>query len=232
MTALSEKWFEKNPWARGREFVSSGDGTVGYAQTMSMVMDAVMPDRLFCVRDESERPFSRRGVQIKALVYVVWMSCVGVLSYFFYDFDVDTKTEEQKMLSFLVMICIPVWLLLPMWLNKRYTTWAFVLARVNDFLLFTSLGWLIAGAVLSRPYAVPVVVCVGIVAVLCVVCAGVLLAGVAVMSFMGGDMKTVNCLAEVHRVHKRYEWAVAYVLVFDVVARVAGLAKASSQRNV
>lgn len=96
MTALSEKWFEKIPWARGREF----DSTVGYAQTMSMVMDAVMPDRLFCVRDESERPFSRRGVQVKALVYVVWMSCVGVLSYFFYDFDVDTKTEEQKMLSF------------------------------------------------------------------------------------------------------------------------------------
>ncbi len=61
--------------------------------------------------------------------------------------------------------------------------------------------------------------------------AGVLLAGFAVMSFMG-DMKTVNCLAEVHRVHKRYEWAVEYVLVFDVVACVAGLSKASSQRNV
>ena len=86
MTALSEKWFEKNPWAVDREYRSTRE--IEQEANLSDPMQGFMPGFLFFVKDGEEKTFTVRGVKVKALFYIVLFAVVfafWVAVFFFYN---------------------------------------------------------------------------------------------------------------------------------------------------
>ena len=172
MAELSEKWYKKNPWARGRKLMEAESSADKSRVAMSIVMKSVMGYYLFQIRRDEKRAFSRTGVQIKALIYLVWMILVGTLSYQYANYDVGTQSTFEKTMSIIISLVGPLWLLLPpLWLSNRYTRWSFWLVRFCDFAVFATLGYVDAGAVHDRPVMLPIAFCVMAVSCLWIVSA-------------------------------------------------------------
>ncbi|TCD54587.1 hypothetical protein EJ419_02640, partial [Alloscardovia theropitheci] len=58
---------------------------------LSYMMDALLPETLY-YSDGDGRALTLRGIQLKAISYIVLMATVFYLSYFFVDFNDDNKT--------------------------------------------------------------------------------------------------------------------------------------------
>ncbi|WP_165496200.1 Bax inhibitor-1/YccA family protein [Alloscardovia theropitheci] len=167
----SEGWYERNPWAKDRQELELGDSWK--RSDLSVLMDQLLPEPLFKVRNQGEVAFSSRGVKIKALVYLALLTISFFRSYFFVDFNnIPDKNDAIK-----AMMIVPVFVAIVAFcflflVEHMYSVWGYAVSRICEIIWVGVFGYLFAWGVHDRPETLPIVISIVCISGLCIVLSG------------------------------------------------------------